>query len=161
MMLATLDAVPPLQSSRRGRLRCRPDKLRADKSYDARPRRHECRTRGIVPRIARRGIESSEKPGRHRWVVELYPSLVQPLPAPSRPLRPTCRHLRGFHKPRDQPRHPQPVQTVLLGTLRLLLRLRRAPHVHRPPTRHDMRWRARSRRDGCVSSGPPAIKGRT
>lgn len=26
--------------------------------------------RGIQPRIARRGIESSERLGRHRWVVE-------------------------------------------------------------------------------------------
>ena len=29
-----------------------------------------CRGRGIVPRIARRGVESSERLGRHRWVVE-------------------------------------------------------------------------------------------
>jgi hypothetical protein len=28
-------------------------------------------SRGIVPRIARKGIESSEKRGRHRWVVDL------------------------------------------------------------------------------------------
>lgn len=70
MMVATLDAVPPLRSGRRGRPRRRPDKLHADKAYDARPRRHECRARGIVPRIARKGIESSEKLGRHRWVVE-------------------------------------------------------------------------------------------
>lgn len=47
-----------------------PDKLHADKAYDARPRRRECRARGIVPRIARKGIESREKLGRHRWVVE-------------------------------------------------------------------------------------------
>ena len=32
--------------------------------------RRACRRRGIVPRIARRGIESSERLGRHRWVVE-------------------------------------------------------------------------------------------
>ena len=32
--------------------------------------RRACRKRGIVPRIARRGIESSERLGRHRWVVE-------------------------------------------------------------------------------------------
>ncbi|WP_346158207.1 transposase, partial [Nonomuraea recticatena] len=25
---------------------------------------------GIIPRIARRGIESSQRLGRHRWVVE-------------------------------------------------------------------------------------------
>jgi transposase len=28
------------------------------------------RKRGITPRIARRGIESSEKLGRYRWIVE-------------------------------------------------------------------------------------------
>jgi transposase len=28
------------------------------------------RARGIVPRIARRGIDSSERLGRHRWKVE-------------------------------------------------------------------------------------------
>jgi transposase len=67
MMAATLDAVPPLRSGRRERLRRRPDKLHAK---DARLCRRECRTRGIVPRIARKGIESSEKLGRHRWVVE-------------------------------------------------------------------------------------------
>ncbi|MGH1569446.1 IS5 family transposase [Methylobacterium sp. P31] len=70
MMAPTLDAIPPLRNGRRGRPRRRPDKLHADKAYDARPRRHECRARGIVPRIARRGIDSSERLGRHRWVVE-------------------------------------------------------------------------------------------
>ena len=70
MMAPTLDAIPPVRNARRGRPRHRPDKLHADKAYDAEPRRHECRARGIVPRIARRGIESSERLGRHRWVVE-------------------------------------------------------------------------------------------
>ena len=28
------------------------------------------RRRGITPRIARRGVESSERLGRHRWVAE-------------------------------------------------------------------------------------------
>jgi IS5 family transposase len=71
MMLApTLDAVPGLRSGRRGRPRCRPGKLHADKGYDHRRCRRECRDRGITPRIARRGIESSAHLGRHRWVVE-------------------------------------------------------------------------------------------
>nr|WP_244435319.1 IS5 family transposase [Methylobacterium sp. B34] len=70
MMAPTLDAIPPVRNGRRGRPRHRPDKLHADKAYDAQPRRHECRARGIVPRIARRGIDSSERLGRHRWVVE-------------------------------------------------------------------------------------------
>jgi transposase len=71
MMLApTLDAVPSIRSGRRGRPRRRPGKLHADKAYDHRRCRHECRSRGITPRIARRGIESSARLGRHRWVVE-------------------------------------------------------------------------------------------
>ena len=69
MLAPTLDAVPPVRG-RRGRPRRRPAKLHADKAYDARARRKECRARGIQPRIARRGVDSSEKLGRHRWVVE-------------------------------------------------------------------------------------------
>ena len=68
-MAATLDAIPPVRG-KCGRPRRRPDKLHADKAYDARNRRQECRARGIVPHIARRGIESSDKLGRYRWVVE-------------------------------------------------------------------------------------------
>ena len=70
MLAATLDAVPPVRSGRRGRPRRRPDKLHADKGYDHRRNRRECRARGIAPRIARRGIDSSQRLGRHRWVVE-------------------------------------------------------------------------------------------
>jgi hypothetical protein len=32
--------------------------------------RRALRRRGIVPRIARRGVESTERLGRHRWKVE-------------------------------------------------------------------------------------------
>ena len=70
MLAQTLDAIPPLRSGRRGRPRRRHSNLHADKAYDAKVRRQECRARGIVPRIARKGIESSEKLGHHRWVVE-------------------------------------------------------------------------------------------
>ena len=70
LMAPTLDAIPPVRSGRRGRPRRRPDKLHADKAYDAPVRRQECRARGITPRIARRGIERSDRLGRHRWVVE-------------------------------------------------------------------------------------------
>ncbi len=69
-MAPTVDAIPPLRNGRRGRPRQRPDKPHADKAYDARARRRECRARGIRPRIARRGIERSDRLGRHRWVVE-------------------------------------------------------------------------------------------
>jgi transposase len=70
MLAPTLDAIPPLRGGRRGRPRRRPDKLHADKGYDHRRCRRECRARGITPRIARRGIDSSQRLGRHRWIVE-------------------------------------------------------------------------------------------
>ncbi|CUH38692.1 hypothetical protein JSE7799_01459 [Jannaschia seosinensis] len=41
-----------------------------DKAYDHRRCRKECRARSIIPRIARRGLETSTKLGRHQWVVE-------------------------------------------------------------------------------------------
>lgn len=69
MLEALLDAIPPLRGQR-GRPRCRPTKLHADKGYDYGRCRAACRARGIVPRIARRGIESTDRLGRHRWVVE-------------------------------------------------------------------------------------------
>lgn len=65
-----LDAVRPVKTGRRGRPRQRPAKLHADKGYDHAFCRRLCRARGIKARIARRGIESSAKLGRHRWVVE-------------------------------------------------------------------------------------------
>jgi hypothetical protein len=34
------------------------------------------RKRGIKSRIARRGIQSSERLGQHRWVVEAHPGLL-------------------------------------------------------------------------------------
>ena len=70
MLAPTLDAVPPVRGGRRGRPRRRPGKLHADKGYDHARCRRECRARGIVPRIARRGVDTSARLGRHRWVVE-------------------------------------------------------------------------------------------
>lgn len=69
MLAPTLDAVPPVRHGP-GRPRCRPRKLHADKAYDHRRCRAECRARSVKPRIARRGVDSGEKLGRHRWVVE-------------------------------------------------------------------------------------------
>jgi transposase len=66
---AMLDAVQPIKRPL-GRPRKRPDKLHADKAYDAAHCRAACRQRGITPRIARRGIDSSERLGRYRWVAE-------------------------------------------------------------------------------------------
>ena len=70
MLAAALDAVPPLRSGLRGRPRRRPGKLHAGKGYDHARCRRECRECGVRPRIARRRVESSQKLGRHRWVIE-------------------------------------------------------------------------------------------
>ncbi|SCF18953.1 Transposase [Micromonospora viridifaciens] len=64
-----IQAVPAVRS-RRGPRRRRPDKLHADKGYDYPHLRRMLRARGIRPRIARRGIESPQRLGRHRWVIE-------------------------------------------------------------------------------------------
>lgn len=64
-----IDAVPPIRR-RRGRPRKRPEKLHADKGYDYPRCRRALTARRIKVRIARRGVESSERLGRHRWVVE-------------------------------------------------------------------------------------------
>ena len=70
MLGAALDAIPDVRSGKPGRPRCRPKKLHADKAYDSRRCRRECRERGITPRIARKGVDGSQRLGRHRWVVE-------------------------------------------------------------------------------------------
>ena len=64
-----LDAVPPIQQPNRRR-RKRPQKLHADKAYDIPRCRQALRRRHIACRIARKGIDSSERLGQHRWVVE-------------------------------------------------------------------------------------------
>ena len=71
-LLPLIDAIPPIIGPRGkpGRPRKRPAKLHADKAYDSASLRRALRSRSIVPRIARRGIDSSERLGRHRWVVE-------------------------------------------------------------------------------------------
>jgi transposase len=68
----TVDAIEPIKRprGRPGRPRKRPKKLHADKGYDFPRCRKALRKRGITPRIARRAIDSSERLGRHRWVVE-------------------------------------------------------------------------------------------
>lgn len=70
MLDTMLDAIPPLGSGKRRRPRFRPEKLHADKGYDYPRYRESCRERNIKHRIAHRGIESKEKLGRHRWVIE-------------------------------------------------------------------------------------------
>ena len=62
-----LDSFAPLPG-RRGRPRQRPDMLRA--AYDIPALRTEIRRRGIKVRIARKGVESTQRLGRHRRIVE-------------------------------------------------------------------------------------------
>lgn len=45
-------------------------KLHGDKGYDCDHLRRWLRSRNITPRIARKGIKSSQRLGRHRWTVE-------------------------------------------------------------------------------------------
>jgi transposase len=71
-----LRAAPVVKGRGRGRPRRRPDKLHADKGYDHRRWRTYLHRRGIKVRIARRGVDSKDKLGRHRYVVERTVSWV-------------------------------------------------------------------------------------
>ena len=62
-------AIPAVRS-RRGPCRRKPAKLHADKAYDQAELRQWVRDRGIGVRIARKGIETSDHLGKHRWVIE-------------------------------------------------------------------------------------------
>jgi transposase len=64
-----VNALPAIRS-RRGPRRRKPAKPHADKAYDIPALRAWLRQRRIIPRIARKGIESADKLGRHRWVIE-------------------------------------------------------------------------------------------
>jgi transposase len=64
-----IDAIPPIKGPS-GHRRKRPDKVHADKAYDIPRCRQALTRRHIKVRIARKGIESTEHLGRHRWVVE-------------------------------------------------------------------------------------------
>ena len=64
-----IDAIPPIKQAN-GRRRKRPGKLHADKGYDYPRCRRALTQRPIRVRIARKGSDSSERLGRHRWVVE-------------------------------------------------------------------------------------------
>jgi transposase len=66
---ALLDELPTVRTRAGGR-RCRPDKVHADKAYDHRRCRSYLTRRGIKVRIARCGIDSSTRLGRHRWKAE-------------------------------------------------------------------------------------------
>ncbi len=64
-----MQAIPAVRS-RCGPRRRKPGKQHANKAYDIAELRRWVRHRGIGVRIARKGIESSERLGRNRWVIE-------------------------------------------------------------------------------------------
>lgn len=65
-----LNGMPAIKRGGRGHPRRRPGKLHGDKGYDVPRVRRYLRRRGITARIARIGVDSSQRLGRHRWVVE-------------------------------------------------------------------------------------------
>jgi transposase len=69
MFQALVEDIPPIRTPA-GRRRTRPAAVHADKGYDSRANRTYRRRRGIKARIARRGVESSTRLGRHRWRIE-------------------------------------------------------------------------------------------
>jgi transposase len=66
---ALVDAIPPV-GGKPGRPRRRPEAVYADRAYDSDPHRERLRSRGIVPKIARRNTTHGSGLGVYRWVVE-------------------------------------------------------------------------------------------
>ena len=69
MLEAVMDDVPPVWT-RRGGGALGPPSSTPTRAMTAAPNRSYLRRRGIRARIARRGVESSTRLGRHRWKVE-------------------------------------------------------------------------------------------
>ena len=70
MVVADLIDAIPLIKCPSGQRRTRPATLHADKAYDIPRGRQALTRRHIKIRIARKGIDSSQRLGRHRWVIE-------------------------------------------------------------------------------------------
>jgi IS5 family transposase len=64
-----VDGIAPVRQPV-GRPRKRPIKLHGDKGYDYPACRQLLRARNLIPRIARKDIESPTRLGRHRYVIE-------------------------------------------------------------------------------------------
>jgi hypothetical protein len=95
LLFPLLDSFTP-GARRRGRPRHRPEKLHADKAYDHKAIRAEVHRRGIRVRIARNGVESSERLGRHRWIVESCLSWFSNNRRPVRRYDRKAEHFRAF-----------------------------------------------------------------
>jgi IS5 family transposase len=117
VLAQALDAVPAVRQPR-GRPRQRPAKLHADKGYDFPRCRRNLRRRGIIPRIARRGVDTSQRLGRYRWVVERSFAWINQFRRLIVRYRTPCRHLPRLPHPCGR-NHlpPNPQSPVLLGAL--------------------------------------------
>jgi IS5 family transposase len=69
MLEDVVDGIRPVRQPI-GRPRKRPANLHGDKGYDYPECRDLLRERNIVARTARKGIESSQRLGQHRYVIE-------------------------------------------------------------------------------------------
>lgn len=63
-----IDELPAIRR-KRGRPLSKPGKMHVDKAYDIERCRINLRLRGTKTRTARKGVESKERLGRHRWMV--------------------------------------------------------------------------------------------
>ncbi len=68
-LLPLIQGIPPI-AGRRGRPRCQPVLLQADRGYDSQPHRRALAVCGIRTQIARRHTEHGSGLGTTRWVVE-------------------------------------------------------------------------------------------
>ncbi|CAL9668353.1 IS5 family transposase IS1647 [Streptomyces sp. enrichment culture] len=68
-LIPLVKGIPPIRS-RRGPRRRRPAKLHADKGHGYRRLRQWLSQRGIRHRIARKGVETSQRLSRHRRAIE-------------------------------------------------------------------------------------------
>ncbi|GAB2588181.1 hypothetical protein GCM10027168_21310 [Streptomyces capparidis] len=80
----------------------KPQRLHADKAYDVPHLRKWLRCKHIGVRIARKGIESSERLGRRRWVIE-HDLVAVRLPPAQPPLRTRPPQLPRLSRPRRRP----------------------------------------------------------
>ena len=90
-----VDGVTPVRQPL-GRPRKRPTKLHGDKGYDYWACRQALTRRGIKARIARKGIESSSRLGRHRYVIERCLEWVTRFRRLARRYDRKASHFRGF-----------------------------------------------------------------
>jgi hypothetical protein len=106
----------------------KPQRLHADKAYDRPDLRKWLRGKRIGVRIARKGIESSERLGRRRWVIDAdsapatnaIPAITWPFSVSPRPCAATSASSASPRRTRsncDSPRErqPRPVKSLSDG----------------------------------------------